>query len=78
LPRGFCLSGYEVCLSRFDAIKTNFGAALRELWHSDGVSPGFSLAFQFVQCDNSTCKSKGKRVMVRRKNHCAYGFDLKF
>jgi len=58
LPRGFCLSGYEVCLSRFDAIKTNLGAALRELWHSDGVSPGFSLAFQFVQCDNSHLQIK--------------------
>src|SRR3990167_10167245 len=30
------------------------------------------------QCHNAPCKLKGKRVTVRRKNHCAHGFGFKF
>jgi hypothetical protein len=34
--------------------------------------------YQWGQCDNAHCKSKGKRVVVRRKNPGAHGLDLKF
>lgn len=40
--------------------------------------PAFATPINRWQCHNARCKSKGKRVVVRRKNPGAHGLDLKF
>ncbi|TAL65959.1 MAG: hypothetical protein EPN79_10475 [Burkholderiaceae bacterium] len=34
--------------------------------------------FPVLRCNNVRCKSKGKRVTVRRRKQFAHGFGLKF
>jgi acetolactate synthase-1/2/3 large subunit len=47
------------------------------------MAPAYDLSgrwhgIHWLQCHNAPCKLKGKRVTVRRKNHCAHGFGFKF
>ena len=48
-----------------------------ELWHPESLLFAGWLACE-RQCHNHARKSKGKRVIVQRKNPGAHGFDLKF
>jgi hypothetical protein len=48
-----------------------------ELWHLECPFSARGSQFPLLQCDNPNCKSKGKRVKVRRCKQGAHGFDLK-